>query len=1046
MKTLFPFFALALVSYSLSAQNLPQPDTLSPVVHQSSSKTEDITYPVIIPPSPNASSLGVYGDVPVGHYTGIPSISIPLYEVVSGRIKVPLTLSYHAGGIRVSQEASWAGLGWSLNAGGTIAHSISGTDDLNDVGYRGIMGYCASGKFPLHNEEGYFLNDEGEIIFGEPPYYDDYMKNYKDVRPDVFYYNFGEYSGQMVFPKKTYHTPAGTFPSPLLLKQDRIDVNYHRAGGYNADSGKWTITTPDGTRYHFHTAELTKTYCDVWCPPVNPVEQQPEAFTAWYIDSITNPYGDKVEFIYEKHSKIRSQPAGTQNRGKGKEIFDNLQYWNYNSISYTQTVVEEILLKEIRFAGGTVSFATKDRDDFLFDGTKAPQALDYMVVKDNSGAVLKKVEFCTSYYNNSNKSTLYRRLRLDGIKESDGKEWIFTYAPGNLPPKNSVEVDYWGYYNGNYHNLVNLPEPNAIPIPNLINPFMDMGIWSLTLGADRNPSYDYTKIGTLTRIQYPTGGYTDFEYELNSFDIDDVYNAGDFKYSYDYYDKYVSEDSQLEQEFTVKEKLPCSAYVIVYYNGFKCTGNSGDSHPVIDYTYEDFTKDDIIYRLEKKKSDGSWYTLSYKTFANILCREINGKGEARISISKAFEPGEYRLIMPTYMNTKAGIDLVIPRIKEQDELKGGGLRIKSIKSYDGVVCRETQYGYSQGLAHDFPRTLYIPQVLQKGSYGQFATNIFALGANMAGVSVAYGSVDEVHKDKDSTICFSRYTFHNRSENFPGLEKAPGTPSKCFIENGLPKAVEVYSGDSILIQNTVYNYLQDESQRKYIEGLHIISLHSPFNLMTSLYTFYEYPSEWWYLDSETVTDYFENGSSSEHIKYVYDKEHHVVNTVITECNDGTELKDNISYLYRKINDSIPYTVELLEKRSGYVDSVFAWGELRGYGSGIDLKEYSTEGIGQSGYEQRFAVVEYDDYHNPVYVIRNNTEHIVYIWGYNGMYPVAEIYGATLDEVLTALGQPGNKKYLSVLASASKPNMLLITMLRNKLLEANVSQFAYKPDAL
>lgn len=200
MKTLFPFFALALVSYSLSAQNLPQPDTLSPVVHQLLSKTEeDITYPVIIPPSPNASSLGVYGDVPVGHYTGIPSISIPLYEVVSGRIKVPVTLSYHAGGIRVSQEASWAGLGWSLNAGGVISHSVFGADDLNDGIYRQTTGYCASGKFPLHDEEGYFLDDDGKIILGEPPYYEDYMKNYKDVRPDVFYYNFGEYSGQMIF-------------------------------------------------------------------------------------------------------------------------------------------------------------------------------------------------------------------------------------------------------------------------------------------------------------------------------------------------------------------------------------------------------------------------------------------------------------------------------------------------------------------------------------------------------------------------------------------------------------------------------------------------------------------------------------------------------------------------------------------------------------------------------------------------------------------------------------------------------------------------------
>jgi len=31
--------------------------------------------------SPNAASLGVYGDIPVSLYTGTPDISIPLYDI-----------------------------------------------------------------------------------------------------------------------------------------------------------------------------------------------------------------------------------------------------------------------------------------------------------------------------------------------------------------------------------------------------------------------------------------------------------------------------------------------------------------------------------------------------------------------------------------------------------------------------------------------------------------------------------------------------------------------------------------------------------------------------------------------------------------------------------------------------------------------------------------------------------------------------------------------------------------------------------------------------
>lgn len=46
-------------------------------------------------PSPNAASLGLHTSTPVSHFTGTPDISIPLYEVVEGPIKLPITLSYH---------------------------------------------------------------------------------------------------------------------------------------------------------------------------------------------------------------------------------------------------------------------------------------------------------------------------------------------------------------------------------------------------------------------------------------------------------------------------------------------------------------------------------------------------------------------------------------------------------------------------------------------------------------------------------------------------------------------------------------------------------------------------------------------------------------------------------------------------------------------------------------------------------------------------------------------------------------------------------------
>jgi hypothetical protein len=67
-------------------------------------------------PAPNAGSLGKYADIPVSYFTGVPDISVPIYTVEEGPLKLPVSINYHASGIKVAETASWVGLGWSLNA------------------------------------------------------------------------------------------------------------------------------------------------------------------------------------------------------------------------------------------------------------------------------------------------------------------------------------------------------------------------------------------------------------------------------------------------------------------------------------------------------------------------------------------------------------------------------------------------------------------------------------------------------------------------------------------------------------------------------------------------------------------------------------------------------------------------------------------------------------------------------------------------------------------------------------------------------------------
>lgn len=85
--------------------------TVQPAASQAPASTFKIT-----PHSPTAASLGKYLDLPVSLATGTPQLNIPLYEIKSGELTLPISLSYQATGFRVSERAGWNGLepecGW----------------------------------------------------------------------------------------------------------------------------------------------------------------------------------------------------------------------------------------------------------------------------------------------------------------------------------------------------------------------------------------------------------------------------------------------------------------------------------------------------------------------------------------------------------------------------------------------------------------------------------------------------------------------------------------------------------------------------------------------------------------------------------------------------------------------------------------------------------------------------------------------------------------------------------------------------------------------
>ena len=85
--------------------------------------------PIYSAPSPEIANLGLYGQIPVSHFTGVPDISIPLHEVKVGSFSLPIAASYHTAAVKPNITPGPLGLGWSIIAGGYITRTVRGVYD-----------------------------------------------------------------------------------------------------------------------------------------------------------------------------------------------------------------------------------------------------------------------------------------------------------------------------------------------------------------------------------------------------------------------------------------------------------------------------------------------------------------------------------------------------------------------------------------------------------------------------------------------------------------------------------------------------------------------------------------------------------------------------------------------------------------------------------------------------------------------------------------------------------------------------------------------------
>lgn len=423
----------------------------------------------VVPPSPTAASLGKYGEIPVSLYTGTPNISIPLYEISDGPLTVPISLSYHAAGIRVEEIASEVGLGWTLNAGGAINKQIRGNDD--DTGWVTSSPGLIRDIIQSGNSTNISLLKQ-ELQLGA-----------RDGEADIYSYNFNGRSGRFLFDEDgtLYNYPAENVSVTPL------------AGTHSFGSG-WKVVAEDGTVYEFDASEL------VYSSPCVGSGTR-ENYTAWYLTKIKSADGKRqIDFIYDSISYSVQMPMGATRKVyvSGSNCTPSYDDCTSSNTYYTKR------LSQISFSGGFVDFDyNTGRQDL--PGTNRLDAIKVYSTGTGGNQLVKEYQLGFGYFGASG-STYEKRLKLTSVTEnpSNGSKppYLFTYNETiQMPSRFSPDKDHWGYFND---------AGNTTTIPNTSSVY-----GTGYQGADRDANASTMQACILKKITYPTGGETLFTYETN---------------------------------------------------------------------------------------------------------------------------------------------------------------------------------------------------------------------------------------------------------------------------------------------------------------------------------------------------------------------------------------------------------------------------------------------------------------------------------------------------------------------------------------------------
>ncbi|MCS3532915.1 hypothetical protein [Chryseobacterium sp. JUb7] len=1009
--------------------------------------------------SPDASQLSKHIDIPTTTHTGTVGIDIPIYNIKIDNYSLPISLKYHASGVKVKEIASKVGLGWSLSIGGiSMSKQIIANEDK---GYIPAINQ-ADGAFQPNDRTSSDFSFASQIMgfdASDPSNTYNHLGQKRDTQPDIFSYSIPGSSGDF------YLDSTG---SPIKIGETSVKIS---------KPYPFILTDDSGNIYYFSIANEMRTVGGA-LPTIENIVS-----TDFKIDKIVLPNGKEIKFEYlstpsykylSSYYKGFSYPLQCQTSTDG--VVANTDYNEYASL--TEVLREKYLDKIIYPDGYTLFTYSNNRQDIL-----GGLALENISVYDNSNKLIANQQLNKSYFTTddtkniggytNHTDALTKRLKLNEVKNTfDNSSYKLTYYEGNLLPNRlSDATDFVGYSNGKSNNL-------GIPYVALDD---DIYGW----GDDKNPDINFAVSGSLKELIYPTGGKMGIEYELDDFDS-----------SY-----FPTETNIVQQEHMIDSNYTES---IINVNtsanrvSFKVNFTS-NANPLNDGSN---TLPDI---------NQPYFIAEILDNSNIVLKTIIFNGDYEFLLDK--KPS-YKLRIRKHKNPSADKyasftvkffeKTVVPNTNINKSV--GGIRVKKIvkqENVNNVIEERFSYkdenGLSTGVYMGDPINYYYFASSPHGYWGETCRRLIISNSGNFNLSTINGKPTVYNK-----VITERVDVNNLNTKWKTVDtyyNAPSTnaynsetPFQTFVNNqfarGLLLTKEIFDSNNNLIKKTENEYSPDnyfnQKSSDYLSMFPDVTIR-PYQMKitkivkepcflipncfihvpTFEFTRYEITSSWMKLKMQKKTNYFNNQNIVETTNYFYNSEHKHLNPISldVESSDGTVNKTSYSYAHEKGNQlmidknmtGIPLETIVLQKQNSNdagkilskTDTVYPTSLPTAQSGNLILPLSALSYDLQNG-TTASTEITYDKYDSngnlQQYTTKDGVSTTI-IWGYNNTQPIAKIEGAKLSDIqqsfIDSIVNASNTDALAASNNDETSFLSVLNIFKNNLPNYQVSTYTYDP---